>query len=259
MVHIFLSDVHLGIHDETQTKKLEDELIRLVDYCESNQYQIHILGDFFEYWMEFPDYIPKLGQSILDRFESYNQKMKDKTTFITGNHDYWTVSHLEERGFNVQHEYVELHLDEHLLFLCHGDGLKNDHFKLPRPFLHRFIRHPKFVTFYKFLLSGKTGIQLMKAFSNYARDENYINTKRLSDWAKNMLEKYPYDMIVSGHDHIPRVETFSGGTYINTGYFNHYRTVLKYTKGAFDLVTWNDGKKEFQPYKKSAKADLNGR
>lgn len=258
MVHIFLSDVHLGIHDDEQTRKLENELISLVDFCESNRIQIHILGDFFEYWMEFPDYIPDLGKSILDRFEQYNQAMEGETTFITGNHDFWTVSHLKERGFNVQHEYMELELDGNRFFLCHGDGLRDQRFQLPRPLMHRFIRHPKFVTFYKFLLSGKTGIQLMKAFSSFARDEDYINTKRLSDWAEIMLEKFPYDIIVSGHDHIPRVETFSNGTYINTGYFNHYRTVLKYTKGAFDLVTWNDGEKEFQPYKKQYKADLNG-
>lgn len=253
MGHVFLSDVHLGIHDEERTQKLENELIRLVDYCESHQIQIHILGDFFEYWMEFPDFIPNLGKAILNRFEHYNRVMDGKTTFITGNHDYWTVSHLEERGFNVHHEYVEIELDGKNLFLCHGDGLKDEKFQLPRPLMHRFIRHPKFVTFYKFLLSGKTGLHLMKAFSDFARDEDYINPKRLSDWAEMMLEKFPYDIIVSGHDHVPRVETFSNGTYINTGFFNQHRTVLKYTKGAFDLVTWNDGKKEFQPFKISLK------
>lgn len=258
MVHIFLSDVHLGIHDDDQTRHLENELIRLVDYCESEQIQIHILGDFFEYWMEFSDYIPELGQSILERFEQYNQAINGKTTFITGNHDYWTVSHLKERGFNVQHEYVELQLDGNNFFLCHGDGLTDKRFQLPRPLLHRFIRHPKFVTFYKKLLPGKTGLRVMKSFSTFARDENHINTQRLSNWAEFALENFPYDVIISGHDHVPRVETFSGGTYINTGYFNHYRTVLKYTKGAFELVSWNDGSKEFQPFEYQSKADLNG-
>lgn len=250
MVHIFLSDVHLGIHDNDQTQQLEHELIQLVDYCESNQIQIHILGDFFEYWMEFPNYIPELGKSILSRFEQYNQTMEGKTTFITGNHDFWTVSHLKDRGFNVQHEYVELQLDEKTFFLCHGDGLRDERFQLPRPLMHRFIRHPKFVTFYKFLFSGKTGLQLMKAFSNFARDEDDINTQRLSDWAELMLKKFPYDVVMSGHDHVPRIETFSGGNYINTGYFNQYKTILKYTKEAFDLVTWNSDKKEFQPFRK---------
>lgn len=249
MVHIFLSDVHLGAHDSDNTRHLENELIRLVDYCESEKIQIHILGDFFDYWMEFTDYIPELGKSILDRFEKYNQVMDGKTTFITGNHDYWTVSHLEERGFNVQHEYVELQLDQNNIFLCHGDGLSDERFQLKRPLLHRFIRHPKFITFYKKVLPGKTGLRLMKSFSSFTRDEDYIDSERLSQWAKLTLDKFPYDIIVSGHDHVPRVETFPGGTYINTGAFNQHKTVLKYTKGAFELVTWNNGEKEFKPFK----------
>lgn len=251
MVHIFLSDVHLGANDSDQTKRLEHELIRLVDYCESEKIQIHILGDFFDYWMEFPDYIPDLGRSVLNRFEIYNRNMGNNTTYITGNHDYWTVSYFEELGFNVNHEYLKLQLDQSNLFLCHGDGLSDKRFRLRRPFLHRFIRHPKFVTFYKWVFPGKTGLQLMKSFSSFTRDENFIDPERLSNWAEFMLKKFSFDIIVSGHDHVPRVETFTGGTYINTGAFNHHRTVLKYTKGTFELVTWNDGEHEFQPFHKS--------
>ena len=259
MVHIFLSDVHLGAHDSNQTRHLENELIRLVDHCESDNIQIHIQGDFFDYWMEFTDYIPELGKSILDRFEKYNFGMDGKTTFITGNHDYWTVSHFDERGFNVKHEYLTLELGGQRLLLCHGDGLSDERFQLPRPLLHRFIRHPKFVTFYKTILPSKTGLQFMKSFSSFTRDDDYLVPERLSRWAKLTLEKLPYDVIVTGHDHVPRMETFPGGTYINTGAFNQHRTVLKYTKRTFELVTWKDGEKEFKPFKNQQKTDLNGR
>lgn len=258
MVHIFLSDVHLGANDPEQTRDLEHELIQLVNYCESKQIQIHILGDFFDYWMEFSDYTPELGQAILDQFESYNRTMGNATTYITGNHDYWTVSHFEKLGFKVEHEYLNLKLDDRNLFLCHGDGLSDEQFQLPRPLLHRFIRHPKFVRFYKFLLPGNAGLQLMKSFSSFTRDENFIDTGRLSNWANFMFKNFPYDVIVSGHDHVPRVETFPRGTYINTGAFNQYKTVLKYTKGAFELVRWDDGLNEFQPFEYQSKADLNG-
>lgn len=248
MEHIFLSDVHLGAFKEDKNQRLEKELITLVDYCESKRIQIHILGDFFDYWMEFTDYIPDVGKSILDRFEKYHKVMDGKTTFITGNHDYWTVSHLEQRGFNVQHEYVTLQLNGNNLFLCHGDGLSDEKLQLQRPLLHRFIRHPKFITFYKTVLPSKTGLHLMKVFSSFTRDEDYINTERLSKWAKITLKKFPYNIIISGHDHVPRVETFPGGTYINTGSFYLQKTVLTYTKGAFELVTWNDGEYEFKPF-----------
>lgn len=252
MVHVFLSDVHLGAHESHKTRLLEHELIGLVDYCEAERIQIHILGDFFDYWMEFPDYTPKLGRSILDRFKRYNRVMGNNTTYITGNHDFWTVSHFKELGFDVEHEYLNFQVGQHNLFLCHGDGLSDEQFQLPRPLLHRFIRHPKFVTFYKFLLSGETGLHLMKSFSTFTRDEDYINIERLNNWAQFMFKNFSFDVIISGHDHVPRVETFPGGTYINTGAFSHYRTVLKYTKGAFELVTWNDGENEFQPFHKSA-------
>lgn len=128
MVHIFLSDVHLGANNPEETEQLEHELIRLVDYCESQKIQIHILGDFFDYWMEFPDYVPELGQDILKRFESYNRTVNSATTYITGNHDYWTVSHFEKLGFKVEHEFMNLDLGDRNLFLCHGDGLSDENF-----------------------------------------------------------------------------------------------------------------------------------
>lgn len=248
MGHIFLSDVHLGAFSDEQNRHLESELIRLVDYCESNKIQIHILGDFFDYWMEFPDYIPDLGGAILDRFEKYNRVMGNQTTYITGNHDYWTVSHFEERGFRVEHEYIELDLDHKKTLLCHGDGFTEKRFQLSRPLLHRFLRDPKFITFYKSVLTGKTGIQLMKKFSSFTRDEEDIDTERLNKWAEFMLENFAYDVIISGHDHVPRKETFTGGTYINPGAFHSYKTVLKYTKGAFKIVTWVDDRNNFKSF-----------
>ncbi|MDX1642152.1 MAG: UDP-2,3-diacylglucosamine diphosphatase [Balneolaceae bacterium] len=248
MVHIFLSDVHLGGFSSKKNKRLENELIRLVDYCESNKIQIHILGDLFDYWMEFPNYIPELGRAILDRFEKYNSAMSNETIYLTGNHDYWTVSHFEERGFKVEHEFVEMELDQKKVFLCHGDGLKEKKFQLPRPLLHRFIRNPKFITFYKTVLTGKVGVGFMKNFSAFTRDEEDTDTERLNNWAKYMLKTFPYDVIISGHDHIPRKETFPGGSYLNSGSFHKHRSLIKYTKGVFKLVNWSEDSDGFTAF-----------
>lgn len=257
MTHIFLSDVHLGAFNKEKNQHLEKELHLLIDYCESREIQIHILGDFFDYWMEFPDFIPELGRLLLDRFEQYNQVMGNKTTYITGNHDYWTVSHFKERGFRVEHEYVELKLDDELVFLCHGDGLSGEQFQLPRPLLHRFLRDDRFIRLYKSVLPGKAGLHLMKSFSSFTKDED-IEPERLSKWAEYMLKNFSYDTIITGHDHVARKETFPGGIYINTGAFYKHKTVLKYNKGAYDLVTWNGSTKEFKPYLKLLnKSDLN--
>lgn len=247
MIQVFLSDVHLGAFSEERNLQIESELINLIGYCESNRIQIHILGDFFDYWMEFPDYLPDVGRAVLNRFEEYNLSMGIKTTYITGNHDYWTVSHFEDIGFRVVHEFVEMKLGSKLIFLCHGDGLADSKFQLPRPLLHRLIRDPKFVTFYKSIFSAKTGVEIMKKFSAFNRDEAFIDTERLNRWSKFMLENFSYDIIISGHDHAPRKETYSAGSYLNTGAFYKYRTAIMYTKNKFRLVNWVDDKSEFEP------------
>ena len=247
MSHIFLSDVHLGAFSDEQNQHLENKLIRLVDYCEINDIQIHILGDFFDFWMEYPNYIPDIGQAVLERFEAYHKSTGNRSTYITGNHDFWTVSHFEECGFNVEHEYIHLQLDETDFFLCHGDGLKEEKFQLSRPILHKFIRDPRFITFYKTMLSAQTGVHIMKSFSSLTKDEK-IETERLSSWAKFMAENFSYDVIISGHDHLPRTETFPGGTYINTGAFYNYSTVLMYNNRGFNLVIWSGEDQEFLPF-----------
>lgn len=247
MGHIFLSDVHLGAFSDEKNQSLENELISLLDYCQAREIQIHILGDLFDYWMEFPDYIPSIGYLLVSRFKKYNQAMGNNTTYITGNHDYWTKSHFEENGFKVEHEYVNLELGESNVFMCHGDGLSDEQYNLPRPMLHKFIRHPKFITFYQAVLSGKTGLHLMKSFSSFTRDD-FAETERLNKWARHMLRNFQYDVIISGHDHVPRRETFADGTYINTGAFFKFQTVLKYNKGSFELVTWSKRANKFKPF-----------
>ncbi len=42
---LFLSDVHLGALTEAENSTLEEEIIQIINFCESNNYTIHILGD----------------------------------------------------------------------------------------------------------------------------------------------------------------------------------------------------------------------
>lgn len=248
MDHLFLSDVHLGAFTNEKDKQLENELIKLIDYCDFRNIQMHILGDLFDYWMEFKNFIPELGRSVLNRFQQYNRGEFRSTTFITGNHDYWTLNHFDEQGFRVEHEYVQIQMDHKNIFLCHGDGLTDHRFQLPRPLLHRILRNDMFIKVYKSIFPGNNGLHVMKKFSSATRDEEYVNPARLNEWAKFMLKKFSYDVIITGHDHVPRKETFSNGLYINTGAFHKYKTVAIYKNGAFELVKWDDGKNELEPF-----------
>ncbi|MCC5940268.1 MAG: metallophosphoesterase family protein [Balneolaceae bacterium] len=245
MQHIFLADVHLGAFHERKNQQLESALIKLIDYCEANEIQMHLLGDLFDYWMEYKDYTSPLGNTVLKRFRSYNET--HPSLFVTGNHDFWTRGHFSKMGFRTEPEYATLQLENKSTLLFHGDGLSDPSFSLPRPFLNNFIRKPWFVDLFQYILGGEAGNHFMKVFSDFTRDDE-LNPKRLSEWAEEYLSKMDYDVIITGHDHVPRVETFDGGMYINTGAFYRYNTVVHYTNNTFRLVVWNSEKNDFLPF-----------
>ncbi len=239
MDHLFLSDVHLGAFSEEAEQKTEQSLLSLIDHCIHHQIQIHILGDLFDYWMEYPGYIPEHGQNVLSAFSEYNRRV-GPATYITGNHDNWTRGHFQDLGFNVYADFKQLNLNGHRLFLHHGDGLLDPDRGMNRPMLHRILRDPHFIDLYQTLLPPKTGLAIMKWFSDVSRRRSLYEPERLNGWSRTFLKQNEIDTVISGHDHIPRVETFSFGTYINLGTFFRDRTVALYTNPGFKLVVWDD-------------------
>lgn len=243
MHHLFISDVHFGAFDEQKQKRLEKDTLSLIDYCEVNNIQLHVLGDLFDYWMELPNYIPPLGEKILTRFKSYHEKI-GSTLFVTGNHDYWTLSYFEKNGFSVYKDFKKLHLDDQSVFLMHGDGLDDKSYGMQRPFLNRVLRHPRFIFMYQRIFSGKSANAVMKWFSDFTRASSDESTKELNEWAEALISQHGEDVVISGHDHIARTETFPGGLYINTGAFHKDYTLAEYKNGHFRLVMWNNRQKE---------------
>ncbi|WP_069130982.1 UDP-2,3-diacylglucosamine diphosphatase [Rhodohalobacter halophilus] len=252
MTHLFLSDVHLGAFTPEVNRELELQLISLVEYCSENSIQVHILGDLFDYWMEFGAIKPKLGESLLESLKHYNHHVKP-ATYITGNHDNWTEGYFSSAGFDLIEEYKVIEADTNKLFIHHGDGLKDSRFNLPRPLFHRLLRHPLFVRFYKFIFSPETGIDIMKQFSAFSRNNPSDDPKRLNSWATSFLKETDYRYVISGHDHHARVETFPFGTYINLGTFYGDKTVAIYTNGECNLVRWDAENRTFTPFKSDYK------
>ena len=63
--HLFISDIHIGAFNNSVEEQIENDLIDLVNYAIDRNAQIYILGDLFDYWMEFTNskYIPPLEKS----------------------------------------------------------------------------------------------------------------------------------------------------------------------------------------------------
>lgn len=247
--HLFISDVHLGAFDEEKEKEVEQRLTSLIDYAITQKAYLYILGDLFDYWMEYPKYnfVPIVGARVLDKFEEYNTTVRP-AIFVTGNHDNWTFGHFSERGFDVEPKFRILTIGNANVLIMHGDGKFGKRHDLLRPLFHKILRNKLFTSIYQLLIPPSIGIALMKLFSNLTRKRNHSNPKPLSNHAEIILNSNPIDFFFCGHDHIPRKETFNNGTYINLGTFFNHGTLVRYKNNKFELVNWYSDKKEFGPF-----------
>lgn len=247
--HLFISDVHLGAFSSKKEIEVEEKLITLIDYAIEQKAGLYILGDLFDFWMEYPDikFIPDLGTAVLNKFEEYNRIVKP-AIYVTGNHDNWTFGHFKDRGFDVEPKYRVIPVGKFNVLIMHGDGQVGERNDILRPAFHKLLRNPSFIHYYQKLFPPDVGIALMKNFSSITRKRNHSNPVPLNNHAASILTSDEVDILICGHDHIPREETFSGGRYINLGTFFKDNTLVRYINNEFQLVIWRADTKEFVPY-----------
>ena len=247
--HLFISDVHLGAFSANTNKQIEEDLIALIEHCKRERIEINILGDLFDYWMEYPEkgFVPDLGRKVLDAFEDYNRAVTP-ALFITGNHDNWTFGHFKDRGFDLESNFRLKEIAGKRVLLMHGDGVAAAKIDFPRAVFHKLLRNDTFVRTYQKMLSPELGLATMKAFSSFTRRKDNHNPEPLNRQAKKIFSKHNLDYIISGHDHVPRMETFSRGCYINLGTFFNHRTMALYNNTGLSLVTWEAASKNFIPF-----------
>lgn len=242
---LFLSDVHLGGFSKKENRRIEQELIHLIDYCQADNIKIYVLGDMFDYWMEYPGHVPDLGIDLRKRFKEYNKEFAP-TLYITGNHDNWTRNYFEKIGFTLKQNYETMKIGRKKTLVLHGDGVFESCGSLKRPSIHRLLRNKRFVHLYQTLLPPKAGLIIMKWFSQINRflGELKPDASRLNKWAEMHLKETQTDLIICGHDHIPRKINFPFGTYLNLGTFYKHKTAALYNNHSIELVVWNDASRQ---------------
>jgi UDP-2,3-diacylglucosamine pyrophosphatase LpxH len=246
---LFISDVHIGAFSRQKNAELETKLINLINYAQKNDFEIAILGDLFDYWIEYPGFTPSLGMKLLQRFQQFN-KNGTRSLYITGNHDNWTLGHFTNRGFDVEPDYRILSTKKHKMLLLHGDAIGDNLDDFERPIFHRLLRNATFLKIYRTLLPPKAGLWLMNKVSQLSRilGQEKSDTSVLNNWAESILKHSDVDYIICGHDHSPRRLNFDFGTYFNLGTFHHHKSLVLYNKGTFKLVMWHDDNKALIPF-----------
>jgi UDP-2,3-diacylglucosamine hydrolase len=205
MRRLFLADVHLSPREPSRTARL-GEFLR--QQCRAGD-ELYILGDLFDYWigpkhLDLADYgeaLTMLRQAVRDGVAVY---------FILGNRDFYMMGDDFEQktGIRVVDGRVEhrLSVGDIRVYLCHGDyleGRTDRGFAIQEKirsagFERKFVRLPArlaraMAEFYRWL-SGRKGKS-----HRPSQPSREVVLAKFRDGA---------DIIVCGHYHSPKTETF---------------------------------------------------
>jgi UDP-2,3-diacylglucosamine hydrolase len=121
----FLSDAHLGSLAIERGWAHQKKLIDLLEEMSKDAVSIYMLGDMFDFWMEY--YVHDKEKRQYHPFCKELRKLAKKGIHVhifTGNHDLWTFGGLEAlTGAEIHYEPCTIIRYGKSLYLAHGDGL----------------------------------------------------------------------------------------------------------------------------------------
>ena len=121
----FLSDAHLGSLALEKPWLNQSKLIRLLEEISKDASSVYMLGDMFDFWMEY--FVRDKSKKQYTPFFRQIRKMERAgihVHFFTGNHDLWTFGGIEKLcGAEVHHSPCTIIRYGKTLHLAHGDGI----------------------------------------------------------------------------------------------------------------------------------------
>lgn len=215
----FISDAHLGAPFKDDAE-WERQLIRFLRSIADRAGALYILGDLFDFWIEYrhairADYFPvvhELRKLIEQGVEIH---------YFAGNHDFAFGPFITSTlGMIVHPGHEQMVLQGRNVHFYHGDGLlRND---VGYRILKSLLRNPLYQSMYK-LLPPSVGIGLAALVSGSSRKhrEGLKDNKKIiaeyREQARTFLEKGS-DLVFLGHSHHAELSIWPDAKiYCNTG------------------------------------------
>ena len=232
----FASDNHLGAPTRALSLPREKKFVTWLDTIKQDAEAIFLLGDMFDFWMEYRRVVPKGFTRTLGKLAEITDSGIPIYYFV-GNHDLWMNGYFEEElNIPVYHKPQEFILQDKSFFIGHGDGLgPNDkgYKRMKKVFTNPvckwlFMRllHPDFGMRLGQHLSVKNKLISGDEDSKFLGEEN----EWLVQYSKRKLETKHRDYFVFGHRHLPlEILLNQQSKYINLGDWIKY-----YTYGVYD-------------------------
>ncbi len=240
----FISDAHLAFKENKAEKEKRKKLLEFLEYVgnDKDAAALYLVGDLFDFWFEWYHVIPRYWFPVLFQL----RKLKEsgiEVNFITGNHDFFTGTYLEEEiGIKCFNDYCQFTVNSRRFFVAHGDGYakKDRGYRL----LKKIFRNRLSIFLYKTFISADLGMQMAKWFSHSSR--KLVKIEKLS-WAEEYYRyaqkkfKEGFDYVMLGHIHYPMLKEDNGKTYINLGDWITHFSYAKYDGNTLSLNKWSGG------------------
>ncbi|SDL62765.1 UDP-2,3-diacylglucosamine diphosphatase [Kriegella aquimaris] len=231
----FSSDNHLGAPTMEQSRPREKKFVAWLDEIKQDAGAIFLLGDLFDFWMEYKSVIPKGFTRTFGKLAELSDAGIPIYYFV-GNHDLWMNGYFEEElNIPVFHEPQQFTFNKTSFFIGHGDGLGPGDKGYKR--MKKVFTNPVAKWFYRWV-HPDWGVRLAQYFSvknkmiSGDEDVKFLGEDKewLVQYAKRKLEQQHYDYFVFGHRHLPlEIDLDANSTYVNLGDWISY-----YTYGVFD-------------------------
>lgn len=121
----FLSDAHLGSLAIERSWAHQKKVIDMLEEMSKDAVSIYMLGDMFDFWMEY--FVHDKQKRQYHPFCKEIRKLIKKgihVHFFTGNHDLWTFGGLAQlTGAEIHDEPCTILRYGKAIYLAHGDGL----------------------------------------------------------------------------------------------------------------------------------------
>jgi len=241
--YYFISDVHFGFGSKDEDKLKEKVLLHFFDSIKEDAKELFIVGDLFDYWMEYKHVVPKGHYKLLAKISELVE-LGIKINYLAGNHDFWRGSYFkEEFDIDIVFDEIVREIEGKKFFIHHGDGMayKDTGYKI----LKKIMRN-RFAQFIYAKLHPDWGLGLAKKSSHSSRmhtgQRDYSKHDGLKDFAEKKIAEEGFEYVIMGHRHLPLRVNFPKGTYINLGDWIDNFSYAVFKEGSMEFISYYNKK-----------------
>jgi UDP-2,3-diacylglucosamine hydrolase len=233
---VFFSDTHLT---DSDSRKTEFVIKFIRDVC-GDADAVFILGDLFEFYHGYDDYIYPWYRSIVEALRKVNER-GTSVHFLEGNHEYAMGRYFQSCTGVICAREADRDIEGRRVFIAHGDAYD-------RLTLEKLLRSRLVYGVMNVLgptLSWKTAMWLRYILSKRKKPQKVTILNRYRKYARAKLAE-GYDVVILAHSHMSDMWEFNSGgqdkMYLNTGDLAEYGTYVEYESGTgFRVKKYSSG------------------